>query len=762
MKLPSALEQLLHGKQKAQAETFLSLILDPTYIMAAAWRAGPKGTPHVLHQVGKAVLEDTWELRTQAVDTAVVDLENILGTENINKVVLGVSDAYLSSSGEIESTVRPHIKKLMSALSLTALGFVPVHQALIYAFKQEEGVPPNAILIGVSDGTLSLYLYKIGLLVGSVSVKSDGSVSKNVEEALKSIPGVEVLPSRMLLYGGVAEKLEEVKRELLHHPWATRVSFLHFPKIEILPVEFPLQAVSVAGASELSRELVIAEEDEAHTAYSQPSHAVNEVFRESERGEETLAELVAKEGVGSGLASRSGQVPEEIILPTSEGGATHEEALKEEGEEEDANVVAVNPETLGFHAKAHGDFPKEERSEPSKNKSFAIPAFKLPSLPFSVPKLGVIIVIVFLLLIAGVGFLGATWVLPRASVTITTLPKTVDVSEKITIDPQAAGVDSASLTIPGRKQEKSLTGEKTITVTGKKKIGDPSKGTVTVYNKSLTTKNIKKGVGLSVGSLKFTLDADVQVASASESIGSITFGKGTANITALQIGSQGNLPVNTEFTFADISGSILIARNDQALTGGNSKDVTVVSRADYDSLAKSVSLELTAQAKKELAGSVEGGAKLIDDTIKTSITAKEFDQELDQQISELHGKVTVSIEGISYSDKDIATLFEEKSKQSVPPGYQIVTDKSEVSVSAVSVKKDGSIQATVRVATTALPSIDEAQIRKSIVGKNITQATEWLRNLSGVSAVSYDINWSLAKDRLPANPNNIKISVQTQ
>ena len=73
-------------------------------------------------------------------------------------------------------------------------------------------------------------------------------------------------------------------------------------------------------------------------------------------------------------------------------------------------------------------------------------------------------------------------------------------------------------------------------MTGKKKIGDPSKGTVTLYNKTTTARSLKKGTILTAKSLQFTLDTDTSVASASESIGSITFGKISTAVTAVDIG----------------------------------------------------------------------------------------------------------------------------------------------------------------------------------------------------------------------------------
>ena len=136
---------------------------------------------------------------------------------------------------------------------------------------------------------------------------------------------------------------------------------------------------------------------------------------------------------------------------------------------------------------------------------------------------------------------------------------------------------------------------------------------MTVYNKVTSGKTFPKGTQLTTNSIAFTLDSDVSIASASESIGSITFGKATANVTAKDIGPNGNVTGSSEFTFSGISGNQISARNEAAFTGGNSKQVTVVSRADQDALVKALTTDLVAQAKQQLL-TVAGGERLIDAT----------------------------------------------------------------------------------------------------------------------------------------------------
>lgn len=302
-------------------------------------------------------------------------------------------------------------------------------------------------------------------------------------------------------------------------------------------------------------------------------------------------------------------------------------------------------------------------------------------------------------------------------------------------------------------------------VVGKKNVGDPAKGSVTIYNKATSSaKTFPKGSVLTSGSLQFSLDDAVSVASASESLsqGTTTYGKSTGSITAVQIGSQSNMPAGTEFTFKDTGSSVAIARNDAALTGGTSREVTVVTRADYDALTKVLTDDLVAQAKKDLATAIGGGQKLIDATVKTTVGEKVFAQELDQEAKELNGKLTVVVSGIAYRDDDITTFLTESAASSIPAGYTLSPARTEIVVTDTIVKKDGKIVMSARLTSVALPTIDTQGIAAGVAGKKLDAATEFLKSQSGVSGAEFSFSWMPWKDRLPLRKQNIFVTIAIQ
>ena len=441
---------------------------------------------------------------------------------------------------------------------------------------------------------------------------------------------------------------------------------------------------------------------------------------------------------------------------------------QKEIEEEESNVVVVDPANLGF--KRNVDVLEEaEAVKPKEKSSLKMPAFAMPNLPqmphiaFPAGKTPLIAGAVALIVLLGLLY----WFVPHATVTVLTLPKALTASETIIIDPSATTVDAQNNVIPGASQQKSVSGTKTIPVTGTKNIGNPAKGTVTVYNKSPSSDlSLPKGTELTSGSLTFTTDSDADVASASTTIsdtgGSTTFGTGTVNITASQIGTDSNLAAATTFSIQGHSADVGVARNPAALSGGTSKTVTVVSRADEDAFVKAVSADLVDRAKQDLSGSVTGAEKLIDETITTTVTQKKFDQELDQQATSLSGNATITVSGTSYNQDDVATLMKAAITGQIPTGYALAEGRTQVTLANVKVGKDGKVTAKATITTAAVPTLNTTDIQKQLAGKTMAAAEGYLKRMNGVSGIEVHFGLGFSKSMLPINAKNITVNVAIQ
>lgn len=772
MKFPESLSQLI-SKSKDTPEHYFSLILCRDGAAVATWSMDEQGELTVASMAHAVLKEDTWDGRMSVVDELLSLAEDKAeAKDTIAKTVFGMPTTYLTKDGDIPSDIRAHLKKLSTSLELAPVGFVPLTQAIAFSLKKDEGVPPSVILIHCMQDSITVSLYRVGVCVREETLEIKESVAYTLEEFLNDAGDTDVLPSRMLLYGMDPQVLEHARGSLLKHQWPSKANFLHFPKIEVISHDHLVKAVSLAGSAEMTAmgdEPTITDAHEESTVVAQPTRNTSEdaidekdVFiadQDAEDGEDLDDDAETKEET-------------EVEQPMH---------LSAEDDEDVENIEMVEAESMGFgsqdvmekqaiHHDSMGDEEMPKKKHTLKKFAFALPAFSLPNMSalrgIKIPRflgssssLIAIFGVVGTILLFGLLY----YFVPRAAVTVFVLPNTLSETATITIDPTSTVVDSATKTIPGLTQELSLSSQKTVPVTGKKKVGDPAKGTITFYNKVTSERTLKKGTVLVAKGLSFSLDEETKIASASESISgdSITFGKKDATLTAVDIGTEGNVAASTEFVVKDISSSTLSAKNDKIFAGGVSRDVTVVSRADLDGAVKTLSDDIVLKAKAQLLAQV-GGNRLIEQTIKTKVSEKQFDKELDQEAKEISGNVTASVSGIVIRDEDVKSLLVSLVTPKLPAGYSFTDGKTDVSLGAVQVKKDGKITVAATVSATALPIISIENIQKNISGKSVTDALTHLKALVGVAGAEFRFVLSPTNSRLPINKANITISIAVQ
>jgi hypothetical protein len=279
-----------------------------------------------------------------------------------------------------------------------------------------------------------------------------------------------------------------------------------------------------------------------------------------------------------------------------------------------------------------------------------------------------------------------------------------------------------------------------------------------VYNKSLISRTFKKGTVVSAGAVDFTLDTDVSVASASESLDTKTYGKANVKVTAKVIGDSGNIGAGKTLAISGISSDLANARNDKAFTGGTSKDVTVVSRADQDAIVKQLTTELTAKAKTNFESS--GSEILIPETVKTSVTKREFSREIGEEATEVNGTITVTITGTGYTSSDVTYLLRDKIQAQVEDGYELSSELPQIETKSPTIEKDGTIKLAASITSTIVPRIDSAELVKNLVGTSKSKASETITAYKGIGGVDIVISSLFSKQRMPKRTQTITILVK--
>lgn len=169
----------------------------------------------------------------------------------IKRVILGLPASWLEKDHILPEKSK-FLKDVCQKLALKPIGFVVTAEAVVRYLHTTEGVPPTAILIGISGADLEVTVVRLGKIVGIHTVKRGGNITDDVKEGLTRFLPADLFPSRILLYDHGVE-LESLRQTLLSFSWQApqhRLPFLHFPKIDILPTNTSIQAVSITAGSE--------------------------------------------------------------------------------------------------------------------------------------------------------------------------------------------------------------------------------------------------------------------------------------------------------------------------------------------------------------------------------------------------------------------------------------------------------------------------------------------------------------------------------
>lgn len=682
-------------------EYLFALEIDHFGLKSAIWGVF-NDKPQVL-SVGNFV---PWDDQTPAslvtaVDQSLSDATSKLdpnGKLSPSKVILGLPPDWVESDKILPVHLQT-LKQLSRELSLNIVGYVITPEAAVKFLQSTDGVPPTAILLGFWAHHLEVTLVRLGKIDAIHEVSRSSKVIDDVTEGLARFSHLDMLPSRILLYDS-GLNLEDIRQQLLAHPWQapqTRLPFLHFPKVEILPSDFTIRAIAVAGGSEVARAIGILPPDVIPAAPSETPSVSS--------------------------AADLGFYENDVVEPV-------------------VNEPEPEPEPEPS--------PEPEPAKPLRHK-FTLPNFRFFPL-----------LIIFMLAALSVGGFAAFWYLPRATVTLHLASRTLGSQIDLTADTSASSVDISSGLIPAKQISVTVDGDKTAPATGSKLIGDKATGSVTIVNSTPTSKTFPAGTAISSPSgLKFTLDSDAQVASASGTADNISLGKATVNVTAAQIGSDSNLSAGTYFRIGTFASLDVVAKNDVALSGGSSRQVKAVSKDDIAGLRTGLLSTLSSDISTKLQSQLSSGQIIIPNTIQTKPASEKLDHQEGDVADQVSLHLSVNSQALTISQSDLDSLVREKLKSQIPDGYSFTGNSQQSFV----VKKTvgNTISLSVQVSATVLPVIDQAVVIKSISGLSASRARTYLGSLAGVSDSTIAFNIPLPPPLLilPHIPKHITLDTRS-
>lgn len=700
---------LVSGKNgnKEKPENFLAVKISSTSILATVWSVVDGKV--TVGPIGSALIERQNDIESLilAADSAISKAVNEVDPD-VSKVIFAVPYEWVIE-GKISSEKLAQLRRLCKELELSPKGFVVVSEALESYFKEIEGAPLTAILLEVGKENSVLTMYRAGKCLGSVVLDQkiedgeDGLVASMVA-GFKNFSKEEVFPSRIIVFDGQLE-LTNIVSAISAYSWTKELHFLHFPKVEALSEEAVLRAVAVAGGMQLGG-----------------SFSVNEVEKkelpEKSDKNDSLSEFSEMTATEAGFNFDSDSDETEISLHTS--------PIQEEV---DSGSFGTFSE---FESKA-----VELNSEHKKEGKFKINLSFVRNL-FLVKGQGKkkIISVVLILAVIVIGFFAVVYFVPKIKfiVRVTSIDFDREMSIPVVTSDSKTATDEAFL--KGEFVEVMEEGTKKGVASGRKLVGDKATGTVTIYG-ATTGRNFPSGTVLTgPDGLKFILDRDASVASASNFLNPSTV---LVTVTALGIGDKYNLAGSSVFSIGSFPTSSYLAKNDSAFSGGSSHEATVVTLSDQTRLMATLSAELIEKAISELSGKVGNDKKLLPNAVTTNITKKKFSKDVDSEADTITLDLTANYKAVVFSQDEIILLFKKNFQQDLPSDYDLKVNESGIFVLSSKVDKSGNTILSVGMKGKLVPQIDRQQIIDQVRGKNLDKATKSFTDKTGVAGLTLQV-----------------------
>lgn len=693
------------------------------------------------------------EQETEAADMAISTAEkNISADVLIEKAIFGIPVSLLVGE-KIKEKHLTRIKKISKELSLKTQGFIEYPAALAYYLETKEESPPTMLLISIGRTTITLSLIHVGKVEKNIIVEKTGSITTDFQNALSQYAS-EIMPSRIMLFDETKNaSIEEYHEELLRFSWQKNTSFLHVPKIEILPSSILLTALVETVGGTLIKELHMEDQIQPSSADQvQSSESLNTIPNNAEKQQTDILAVAQKAHKKNGEEPQSSNnmIPSEKPVPVDQSDLF--------GFEEENEIIKKPTYNKSSESTEKPLFSQaQEKVNILIKVKELLPHLSIPFPNFSLSVLPILTILIILVaLVSGVVFF--FWYYPRATLNLIVYPLASSTQIDITLSSNPSQIASGKNIIASQSISEEVKGDKTAITTGKIQVGEPAKGSVTLYNKTLSAKSFPKSTTLLTGNLRFLLDDEISVASASDTGEGLTFGKISTKVTAAVIGPDGNIESGKTFTIKDFPESSYYAKNTDKFSGGTSRDVSSVSKEDQETLQTALTDELGVRAKQLLIQKIPEGYTLLENSVEKTIISKKFNSAVGVEAKELSLSMNLSVTASIFRQSDLINLT---NTQSVNPPSGYVAEKTRTSIrfQEVKVDKKGDVNAKAIITAYFLPVIDEKEIESEIAGKSYQNIEVILRknNLIGGFSIVPENTFLFSQNHLPSNKSNIVI-----
>jgi hypothetical protein len=345
----------------------------------------------------------------------------------------------------------------------------------------------------------------------------------------------------------------------------------------------------------------------------------------------------------------------------------------------------------------------------------------------------------------------------KAEITLLFTPTEFTDTFSLTIDPTTPSINNSLVPVSQKKLTLSVTSS--IPASGKKEIGEKSRGEVIIFNKLDTIQNAAKGIIFSDKSgHKFELNNNLQIPGSTYNLdsGIITLGQAKTTLVAIDIGPESNLPAGTQLSSSNPNFLIKINSN---FSGGTKELVAVVSAQDRSRLLETARQELSVKAKNQIQTESVPGLTIFDSTAFFDNQRTDYNREIgevtDSLTLNLSSQVSFLFVDTTAKSKIVSHFLQNNPKISGLDQNSLTIGLSFIPKDLTSTKASGSLT----IFGKGNPQIDTAVLRRRLAFKSdneIKKIVSVLPNFYNYS-VKNNLKFINLFNRLPRNPDSITV-----
>lgn len=395
---------------------------------------------------------------------------------------------------------------------------------------------------------------------------------------------------------------------------------------------------------------------------------------------------------------------------------------------------------------------------------FVQPAWKLhkPAVEFDWEKTRKIIwpmIIATVLLV----LIGLFLILPKVTIKIKVLAQNYEKTLEAKISADATSNLGENI-YAGNLIDLSSEKEAKFTATGKKNLGGKASGTLTVYNYwDSNPQTFPTGTKFLSSSKTFVSKSSVTIPGTSIRGGNIVPGNVNVDIEAENAGEDYNVK-SGRFTIVGLPAAQqekIYGQSSKDLTGGFSKEVTVVSQQDYDQAKDKLTKELNDDLKNQLKEKTNG-LEILDKAVQNDTVETKSSANVGQEANDFTLKIKERTRVMGFNKSDFDQFIVEVLEKQIPQDKMITLGLDDTIVPVVKETKydEKSLNLEVHVKAKISSKVDIEKVKKDLLGKSNTAINGYLNKIDGINGFEIKFSPSWWLKRISNFQRNLKVELE--